>query len=195
LELLKLLIYTRDFREGWSIDDPTRFLYANMRVFHQWVYTRRRVDSLALQMRIWLKRDIRPVVVQTRFFTVPLPSTFPARRRLAALRLIQGVRDWVDAGAALDDGLVLSSPELQLSQFGPTATEWLKCGMRNWHAYRQGESRPQQQQPLPMPPQSVAAAEEEENARDYSSWTEAEEKKEEEDRREYEQLACLLTML
>jgi hypothetical protein len=150
LDLLKLLMCTRDFGDGWEIDEATRFLYGNLRSFDAWVRTHRRVDSLGSQMRQWLHRDLIPVVEQTRFFTVDLPPTFPRHRRTAALRLMRGVRDWVSKGATLegdfftDDaappaasscmGMLLTGGGA--AEFGRAAPSWLERGMHAWFEKR-----------------------------------------------------------
>jgi hypothetical protein len=134
LDLLKLLMHTRDFNDGWEIDEATRYLYGNLRSFDAWVRGHRRVDNLGTQMRHWLRRDLIPVVEQTRFFTIALPANFPGRRKPAALRLMRGVRDWVNKGATLDGDFFTDTapPPPATAEFGRGATGWLERGMHSW---------------------------------------------------------------
>ncbi len=123
LELLKILLYTRDYGHGWRIDNAVRYLFAHTRAFQEWSRANRRVDSLAQQMRIWVHRDIVPLIKCTCFFTKPLPDDgFPPRRRDDALALLKAVCHWVKhEGAALDC--------LLLTQEEPAGS----CGFRFMH--------------------------------------------------------------
>jgi hypothetical protein len=221
LDLLKLLVCTRDFGDGWEIDEATRFLFGNLRSFDAWVRTHRRVDSLGSQMRQWLHRDLIPVVEQTRFFTVDLPPTFPRHRRLAGLRLMRGVRDWVSEGATLegdfftDDDAPSSSSFLPVltttttrADFGRADPAWLERGMHGWFGRRR-LSRVDAPPPPPLPALHLLlpphhyhphCPEEEEVVKEEAEVEEEEEEEEEEedaadDDDGYAQLAPLLALL
>jgi hypothetical protein len=101
LDLLKIMLYTRDLADGWRVDDSSRFLFAHTRGFREWNRSRK-VDSLALQMRMWLQRDIVPVVEATRLFEVALPATFPPLRRATANAFLVQIAAWVHGGGQLD---------------------------------------------------------------------------------------------
>jgi hypothetical protein len=102
LDLLKILLHTHDFGNGWEINDTVRYLFAHTRGFREWGRAQRLVDSLAHQMRKWLSRDIAPLVESTSLFTVPLPDDYPLRHRKGAQALLTEICLWVKQGAALD---------------------------------------------------------------------------------------------
>ena len=78
-----------------------RARYALTEGFNEWCKSRS-IDSLALQMRVWLKRDIIPVVEETRFFTCPLNlSLHCAAWNLASNRLCFKFVEWMHLGAQL----------------------------------------------------------------------------------------------
>ena len=107
LQLLQLLLHTHDLvasaANNSGSHELVRFLFAHTEAFEAWVDTRR-VDSLGLQLRTWLRRDLLPLVEGTRFFSCPLPDTLFAgpKQRPAALSLLGQVVGWVRRGAPLD---------------------------------------------------------------------------------------------
>lgn len=88
--------------QGWNVDDISRYLFAHTRGFREWSGTRK-VDSLALQMRTWLRRDLAPLVRGTVFFSSALrPGIIPRHRHDFALALLGEVGAWMKRGAPLD---------------------------------------------------------------------------------------------
>ena len=90
VDLIRTLLCTRDYAKWNVIDDDVRYMYALTDSFAEWVGTGRRVDSLAHQMRIWVRRDIVPLVEATHAFTRPVPIEAYERNAqyLDALRLM-----------------------------------------------------------------------------------------------------------
>jgi hypothetical protein len=91
-DLLLLLLCTRDELGDWrAVDMALRHLFALTHSFGDWLAAGRRLDSLALQMRRWVHRDLLPLAEATRLFTRPVPSALAAKRYhfVQALRLIK----------------------------------------------------------------------------------------------------------
>ena len=127
LQLLQLLLHTRDLLSTCAGDDEVRFLFAHTEAFGAWARTRR-VDSLGLQLRTWLRRDLLPLIEGTRFFSRPPPEPQPRQQRL----LLEQTAEWVRRGAPLD---CLRAPA------PPTWRLLLSAGNERWLAARQEQKR------------------------------------------------------
>ena len=156
LDLLKIMLYTRDLAaDGWRVDDHSRFLFAHTRGFGEWNRSRK-VDSLALQMRTWLQRDIVPVVEATRLFSRTLPPDFFPERRATANAFLVQIAAWLHGGGQLDCLLTpmyqqLAAPSAALEDNTAEEEEralivvhadasllppWVESGARIWHEQR-----------------------------------------------------------
>jgi len=145
-QLLQILLYTRDLVSLAaccpSADTEVRFLFAHTEGFQAWLADRN-IDSLGLQLRTWVRRDLLPLVEGTRFFTQPLPETLfcaEPRQRFASLRLLRWVNEWVHRGAPLDcvqTPLYTSAPALLL------APDAVQDGSQIWHDSRRAQLRAQ----------------------------------------------------
>ena len=140
-QLLQILLYTRDLVSLSACcccsgaDAEVRFLFAHTEGFQAWCADHH-VDSLGLQLRTWMRRDLLPLVEGTRFFTQPLPEGAEPRRRFASLRLLRWVNEWVHRGAPLDcvrTPLYSSAPALLL------APDAVQDGSRIWHESRRAQ--------------------------------------------------------
>ena len=98
LDLLKILLHTQGFVDGWAITPQTRHLFALTRGFDMWIREGRGVGMLSGRMRTWLARDIAPMACRTRLFTRPM-CYVPCRNHAWVGNL---VAPWFAAGTPLD---------------------------------------------------------------------------------------------